>query len=149
MGTALSPGSGPEAETISTLFNQFKRKEVFGRFFRLLYDSKASLAVSVPPHHIRLGVAPERLDECLVFGAATGLMLAYGKYPDPFSPLFLLFLFNEACIDALTEPLVQEWAPELQDDLRRLLNCGIDDDISFVQRLYTSYCDADVSCLLL
>ena len=92
-----------------------------------------------------MGIAQKRLDECLIFGAATGLMLVYGKYPAPFSPLFLLFLINNGQIDALTEPVVQEWAPELHTNLQRLLNCSVDDNITFLQSLYMSYCDANVS----
>ncbi|KAJ7581874.1 hypothetical protein C8J56DRAFT_754251, partial [Mycena floridula] len=139
----LIPGQGIEEETVSTLFNLKKCEPHRSRLFRFLYNDWASIAFSLPMRAAG-DISDERLDEMELFGALVALMLICGKYPEPFSPLFLQFMLHNMNIHALTESFVKEWCPELARDIRSLIDAGPSGDISHLNPLFESYCDASV-----
>jgi hypothetical protein len=84
-----------------------------------------------------------------VFGAITALMMVYGKYPEPLSPLFLQFCFGQGDLDALTEDFVHEWAPELAASLRALIDTPDNGDLGPFNYLLKVYLGIEVCVDLL
>ncbi|KAJ7588769.1 hypothetical protein C8J56DRAFT_1049694 [Mycena floridula] len=119
----FSPGDGIEEEMVSTLWSLYKLQPASSCFFKFLYNGKASLALSLPMRSAG-EITSEHLQEVEAFGALAGLMLLYGKWPDPLHPCLLQYMAHNQNIHSLTEGFVR--------------------DLSSMNYLFESYLDTSV-----
>ncbi|KAJ7589907.1 hypothetical protein C8J56DRAFT_888123 [Mycena floridula] len=127
----ISPGDGVEEEAVSTMFNRLYLVEPNkSRFFKTLYNDHDSIAFSLPMRSSG-DISVDRLQDMQDFGAATALMLLYGKYPGLFSPFFLQFCIRALDIHSLTETFI-----------RNLIDVGHEGDLAQFNSIFQSYCDS-------
>ncbi|KAJ7585763.1 hypothetical protein C8J56DRAFT_1053070 [Mycena floridula] len=137
-------GDGVDSKTVTTLFERYRRNPSAN--FKLLHSEQASLCFSMPMRFAGT-ISRSHLDYVEDLGSIVGLMVAYGKCPDPHGAGFLQYMLNDCDINALDKQFIAEWDPHLHSIIQRIDEAGPQGDLAFADVLFQSYCDSSAASM--
>lgn len=135
-------GGGVEREVIFLAYSKYLQSP--SAWFHLLANERATLQTSRSYMHGHL-IPHSRIRAVKILGALCALMLINGICPDPFNPLFFLFIVHKFNVHSLDRQTVSEWHPELRQAIDSWLAAGATGDATPFRDIFCSYLNMDVS----